>query len=90
MTIISKWVNSKLITKWAKMYAITYIVSFVTITIGIVLIVSTRIFHNMEDLRDAQLWNYFFDAYMRRVLFDQILGCIFLSVCVATKKIYDP
>jgi hypothetical protein len=89
MTIISKWVNSKLITKWAKLSAITFIVSFVTITIGIVLIVSTRIFHNMEDLRDAQLWNYFFDAYMRRVLFDQILGCIFLSVCVATKKIYD-
>lgn len=89
MTIISKWANSKLITKWAKLSAITFIVSFVTITIGIVLIVSTRIFHNMEDLRDAQLWNYFFDAYMRRVLFDQILGCIFLSVCVATKKIYD-
>jgi len=90
MTIISKWVNSKLITEWAKLSVITFIVSFVTITIGIVLIVSTRIFHNMEDIRDVQLWNYFFDAYMRRVLFDQIFGCIFLSVCVATKKIYDP
>jgi hypothetical protein len=89
MTIIQKRGNLESLIKWLRLVVITFVISFIAITVGIILVVSTKIFHNVEDLRDVHLWNYFFDAYMGKVLFDQILGCMFLSVCVATKKIYE-
>ena len=89
MTIIQKWGNLESLIKWLKLAVITFVFSFITITVGIILVVSTKMFHNAEDLRDVYLWNSFFDAYMRKALFDQIFGCMFLSVCVATKKIYE-